>query len=422
MGYSPGGRKPAITPIPSFSVTFDRNAVAAAAAATTFTRSGNIVASSAKIGSELLSSGTKKTVSNALKYFKKTATYLGPTLSIVSALLGFSVSGPSTNDLLAKVNKGFDKLRKEINIRLDEMKGYIDNEIVELEKRLMKSNLFEVSERWSRCANKIEYKTEIACQETVTDVFASKEKFFMSHRDHFKNKMPVVKQKGIKRLEVSLPVFSNYVTLRLICLQTLINTFKYDTTLAGSAAKLTKYKEEYKKVALASAKYVSWATRQILASRDCNTLKYPVLNKQMRKFRIHTHIRSQGKVQWGWGKEKTKVSEKTATIECDPLSKYKCKVRHSQAAVDVRPIADSIMRQGAQQACKRYYKNICQDMRSYWRKEVEITASIWQTLAQGKPFIYIIICFLSRTALDHVSSTFKLSQVRFGGGGGGGGG
>ena len=177
MGYSPGGRKPVITPIPSFSVTFDRNAVAAAAAATTFTKSGNIVASSAKIGSELLSSGTKKTVSNALKYFKKTATYLGPTLSIVSALLGFSVSGPSTTDLLAKVNEGFDKLRKEINIRLDEMKGYIDNEIIELEKRLMKSHLFEVSKRWSRCASKIEYKMLIACQETVPDVYAGKEGF-----------------------------------------------------------------------------------------------------------------------------------------------------------------------------------------------------------------------------------------------------
>ena len=206
----------------------------------------------------------------------------------------------------------------------------------------------------------------------------------MSHRYYFKNKMTVVKQKEIKRLEVSLPVFSNYVTLRLICFHTLIDTFKYDTTLTGSATKLTKYKSEYKKVAMDSAKYVSWATRQILASRDCNTLKYPVLNKQMKKFRIHTYIRSQGKVQWGWGKEKTKVSEKTASIECDPLSKYKCKVINSQAAVDVRPIVDSILRQGAQQACKRYYKNICEDMKSYWRKEVEITASIWQTLAQGK--------------------------------------
>ena len=384
MGYSPGGRKPVITPIPSFSVTFDRNAVAAAAAARTFTKSGNIVASSAKIASEYLSSGTKTTISNALKYFKKTATYLGPTLSIVSALLGFSVSGPSTKDLLAKVNEGFDKLRKEINTRLDEMKGYIDNEIIELEKRLMKSHLFEVSTRWSRCASKINYKTEIACQENVADVYAGKERFFMPYRYYFKNKMTIVKQKEIKRLELSLPVFPNYVTLRLICLQALIDTFKYDTTLSGSVTKLKKYKREYKKVAIDSAKYISWATEQILASRDCNTLKYPVLNKQMKKFRIHTKIRSQGKVQWGWGKEHAKVSTKTGTVECDPLSKYKCRVVNFQAAVDVKPIVDSILRQGAQQGCKKYYKNICQDMRSYWRKEVEITANIWQTLVQGK--------------------------------------
>ena len=383
-GYSPGGRKSVITPIPSVAVSFDRDAAAAAAAAANFKRSGSIVAASAKIASQLLSSETKKTVSNAVKYFKKTATYLGPSLSIVSALLGFSVRGPTTTELLAKVNEGLDKLRKEINNRLDEMKGYVDNSIIESEKRAMNSHLFEVSKRWSRCASKFTKEAEIKCQEDVADIYSSKEGFFMTYRLLFRSKKRISESYDIKKVEVSLPVFSQYVTLRLVCLQTLINTFISDKTIAHSSEKLKKYMKEYKAVALGSARYISWAIKQILGSRDCGNVKYPVLMQQMKRFHVNTHIRSQGKIPWRWGKEYPKISYKKGTVVCDPVSKYKCQAEASQAAVDVKPNRDAQLWCMAKQSCQKYFYKVCLLIEKYWRKEVGETAERWTKLASGK--------------------------------------
>ena len=93
---------------------------------------GKIVASSA--GSQVLMEGLK-----GIKTLAKIAPKLGAAVGIFSIGLGIvqAFLDPTPQDILDKANEAIAKLTDEVNDRLDEMKGYVDQKTINLEKDLI---------------------------------------------------------------------------------------------------------------------------------------------------------------------------------------------------------------------------------------------------------------------------------------------
>ena len=220
-GYAPGGFEPEIKPISSPVASFDRNALAATAAVT----GTSFGAASVSIANGLLTDQTvkemKKVGKKLAKAFKNVAPVLGPALGIVSALLGFipGLSSPSPEDILNKVNQGFKKLTDDVNDRLEKMKEYIDYSILTHEKQIMGNEYKELYRRLTICISK-PHKLEVnRCVRDAADAIYSKQPKFMPFIDNYFAKKKFVRNpKDTKKLEVSLLVFTQYATLRFLCL------------------------------------------------------------------------------------------------------------------------------------------------------------------------------------------------------------
>ena len=111
--YAPGGSLPVIKPISSPVARFDSDAVKATAAVPQLIgKSSTLTMHSSNLAKGLLDKKSLKTVGNVagklIKSFKSVAPVLGPTLGVVSSLLGFipglsGPKGPSPQDILNEV-------------------------------------------------------------------------------------------------------------------------------------------------------------------------------------------------------------------------------------------------------------------------------------------------------------------------------
>ena len=150
------------------------------------------------------------------------------------------------------------------------MKDYVDYKVLNLEKRLMSNDFKELYRLWTFCVEKPTNDEVNRCQRNAAHHSRAKEPTFMAFQSIFQKGQSISNVNDIKRLEVSLIVFSQYATLRFLILQTLINTYGADQKLPHAAHYYKSFLKQYDNLALQYSKYARWAIQQISKGHNCN--------------------------------------------------------------------------------------------------------------------------------------------------------
>eukprot|EP00111_Clytia_hemisphaerica_P000065 TCONS_00000150-protein len=152
----------------------------------------------------------------------KTASKMAPWLAAVSGALGFLGSSPTPQQAVDATNKALKEFAEEVNKRMIEMKGYVDDSILKSESVWVKKQYEVLFEGWANCMIYY-YKDESAvneCQRTAfMDIRKNRAHFML-----FKGKNP--SRQELKRLEFQFEAIREYSFLTLLVLRSLIDSFK----------------------------------------------------------------------------------------------------------------------------------------------------------------------------------------------------
>ena len=87
------------------------------------------------------------------KKFASTASKLAPCLAIFSGVMSMFGSDmtPTADDILKATNKAIEKLAEEVNDRLEEMRVYVDERVIDLEKDLVERRYKFHFTYWAEC-------------------------------------------------------------------------------------------------------------------------------------------------------------------------------------------------------------------------------------------------------------------------------
>ncbi|XP_066919590.1 uncharacterized protein [Clytia hemisphaerica] len=129
-----------------------------------------------------------------------------------------------TQDILDKANEAIEKLTDEVNHRLDEMKGYVDQKTINLEKDLAGREYKSLFKMWGNCLKETTKEKVDECQEDATkDIMAARPKFALFSSKVYANQK--LSTYDVKRLEAALVTFRDYVVLCLASLSALTATY-----------------------------------------------------------------------------------------------------------------------------------------------------------------------------------------------------
>ena len=397
--------------------TFNSKIVTATKATTKYSKSNDaatIAISGSDIADALLDPDEMKNIGKTTKkyfgLFKKVAPFLGPTFGIISSALNFlpEFSSPGPNDILKSVNKAFEQITKDVNNRLDKMKVYVDHRILTQEKRHTKRTFKDLYLFWTAC---IKEKTEDdvnRCQRSAARRFYSKQSFFMPGEDKFKKDGKVTDVREVKRIEVGLIVFVQYATMRLLCLQTLINTYVSNGALKHAKSYAKDYMDEFENAVVKSSRYINWAVRQITKSHNCwdgKPYAYEVIRTEDTRPRNVNEPEAWYESNWG----KWKKSYSIQTMQCDPVSLEStctakgwvytktcqcggnCDKSCSGTFSDVKFAFDKehasvvVARKRVYNQCKSIHlEKLCKDIKTFWEKEVLSASRNWIILGNLK--------------------------------------
>ena len=235
-GYIPGGGIPNIQPIKAPEAKLPGNALAEIAGVG---EKGTKIAETAlKIGEAFAKSGSA---------FAAAAPGVGAALSVFGAGFGFLSDElkPKPEDILKAVNKAFKELTNAINDRLEQMKGYVDQKIIDLKKELVNQEYTTLFESFTGCIDGpgLTKKKVNNCVINIEKrIKASRGKFMPARREmkdwnpgsknphsryyfekHPSKAPPYVR---VKEMEAVMLTFRDFANLHLLVLSSLINTFK----------------------------------------------------------------------------------------------------------------------------------------------------------------------------------------------------
>uniref|UniRef100_A0A7M5V6U0 Uncharacterized protein n=1 Tax=Clytia hemisphaerica TaxID=252671 RepID=A0A7M5V6U0_9CNID len=198
-GYAPGGNKIMVQKIEAPVATMQKGLFAGLA--------GNMKKGAA---------GAQHSVM-LLKGFGKLANIapkLGPALGLFGVAFSIvkSFTDPSPQDILDQANKAIAELTEEVNNRLDEMKGYVEEKVIKLEKDLIEREYQSLFRIWSNCLKETTKEKVDECQEDAAkDIMGARPKFAIFWDRVQSNEM--FPGYDVKRLEANLLTFRDYVIL-----------------------------------------------------------------------------------------------------------------------------------------------------------------------------------------------------------------
>ncbi|XP_066935531.1 uncharacterized protein [Clytia hemisphaerica] len=153
--------------------------------------------------------------------FFKTASKMAPWLGALSGALGFIGKAPSAQDAVDAVNVAFKKFAQEITKRMNEMKGYVDDRIMQTESEWVRRQYHALLNGWADCV--VIYHKESEVNECQRRAFLSIRRD-RSHFMLFKGKSP--NHQELKRLEFQFVTIREYSFLTLLVLRSLIDSLK----------------------------------------------------------------------------------------------------------------------------------------------------------------------------------------------------
>ncbi|KAK3742032.1 hypothetical protein QZH41_006968 [Actinostola sp. cb2023] len=334
-----------------------------------------------------------KTIERALaasKLFEE-APFVGTALAIISGAMEFVSDEPDPNEILEKAQQSVLLLQNEINVRLDQMRDYVDVKDLESERRDMTNTYKELFDKWSKCARKPTKEDADRCQRTA-------EEDISSARFHFQQKQTMFDQKNyrngkrmydpnftyryvatwqwmkkyagshvwapthydVKLLESGLIGFRDYASLHLLSLATLAATYKDERGQSQEDCNYFQhYMEKMEKKADYYVEYVKWAYEWIYIRQYEENMYFGIPKRA------------------GGGASADRGGF-LGTRECPG----KCTIQCSQMVTDnvctVQGGIKKLLMVNAYDACESYMGAMKKTLVDFWTKEVLNLAKIWE--------------------------------------------
>jgi len=212
--YKPGGQKVNLKPIEAPEAKMQENGVANVA---------KYLGMAVDIGDS-----AQEVAAAADKAFKA-AKKLAASLSVWGSVFGALASQtPSAKDILDSVNTAFEEMARNVNNAFSDMQGYVDGEVLEAQKARWQDDYAAAYASFRGCL-----ELEPLGDEKVNDCMVESERFSKTHKAVYMDYEPYMSvdtwdptPKDIRHMEVQFLVFRDYVSLRVMMLLTLINTFQ----------------------------------------------------------------------------------------------------------------------------------------------------------------------------------------------------
>ena len=118
------------------------------------------------LGTKGLATAVEKAADKITKL--KSLAKIVPGLTVVAGAFGFveSLNKVTPQDIIDKVNEGFQKFVSEVNGRLDQTRDYVDQSIVTAIKNLAVNQLKTMENRWAHCLEETSDDELKRCQKT----------------------------------------------------------------------------------------------------------------------------------------------------------------------------------------------------------------------------------------------------------------
>eukprot|EP00111_Clytia_hemisphaerica_P020540 TCONS_00060515-protein len=250
-----------------------------------------------------------ETIQKVSKFASKLSGALGA-FGIGLAVLD-AFTSPSPQDILDQANKAIEKLTDEVNERLDEMKGYVDQKTIHLEKDLISREYKSLFKMWGNCLKEVSEIEVNECQEdAVKDIMAARPKFALfSNQVQANKELPVY---DTKRIETSLITFRDYV---ILCLGSI-------SALTATYAELPAMKKKFHRYAEDLNNEIRWSTRY--AQNAVSMIKKMHYGRDY----CNKTLNCKTNEQWeGWWTSSTHVENKlacTCVFDGADIASHKC--------------------------------------------------------------------------------------------------
>jgi len=370
LQYKPGGKKVAMSPIKAPVAKMQEDAL------------------SGLIGTIGKSATLSMHSMNAIKAFAGTmaniAPKLGPCLGVFGAAFGMldAFTKPKLSDVLGAVNKAIGKLTDEVNDRLESMKGYVDEKVIEMERDLTKREYQHLFDMLEECAKKFDKHSADRCMEntdTIQDAAYAKFAIFAEEIN-----AGDIDDYKIKRIEMNLLTFRNYVLLRLMTMKALMETYDSDDKPEHAEGMKRNIKQDVERY----IKYVNRAyelirKHHLVSNTFRSTMKCDSLsevNEGTWPFKVHTADRTTCKCYID-PMLKNNEDAKCAlqlTLRADGKSVYRS---YLVSRNNNKEAAPQVARQILRPAVNRYLEALGKAIENYWTSEVLSLIPDWEKVA-----------------------------------------
>ena len=207
---------------------------------------------------DLIDVQAQSTATKLAKNFAAIAPKLSAGMGVFGAIFGIlgSHATPGASDAVDAANRAIGKLTYEINIKLDRMEHYVNQEIIKLVRDDLEKQFKEMTAHWNLCLKEKTKQTTNDCMRRSFNKLQAKEAHFLQYSDKMnRNQKPTVNE--VQKIEASLELFKDYAFFSIYQLEILIQTFKSDNHF------LPIYKRSLQLNIDKFVKYAKWAVEQV---------------------------------------------------------------------------------------------------------------------------------------------------------------
>jgi len=167
--------------------------------------------------------------------FEKIAPTLGPMLGVFGAVTGIfkTLTEPKPQDILNAVNGAMGTLTKDMNDKIERMEGYVDSQIITVEKNLIQREYQTCFNLWTSCVDEASVELSNECQREAYATLSARRPKFAVFASKVLTKGAVVTGFEARELEAYLVPFRDYANLVLMMLKPLVQTYAKVNTEEG---------------------------------------------------------------------------------------------------------------------------------------------------------------------------------------------
>ena len=230
IGYKPTQMKVTVGQVQAPVATSQTNYVKTFAGKGTLIANGGMHTSNVVNGLKIYENSGFK----AVRSFSKFVPVFASSLGVMGVVFGIIVdaSKPSMAELMEKTNQLFENFAKEVNLRLAQLKGYVDVELITLERRLMYEDYKDISSTWTNCGELYKADISMCLKLAMIKILAQAQKFLKYEKELLKaGSGSLLPESQVRVIEANFPTFANYAFLALTNLDVLASTYEDQTNV-----------------------------------------------------------------------------------------------------------------------------------------------------------------------------------------------